>query len=263
MKFDLMREFREHLRSEYGKNTADKYYFAVKSLFDGLNFDSAQEICGEEVQRRMAKVKTKNDYSAAKCGLKQFSACFPAFDLPGESFFSEGSKHKRNFKKRIFEPVKLDTIKRKINGMQNNRLKIAYRLMLASGARVSEVAALKSEDIEIDGYNVSIRIENGKGGKSRVISNIEDEYLSRELPRLMEASAAGENIFDSAGHMKNEAGELGLECHDLRRAFSKVYLRRQKEAAPDYETAKQNVMDAMGHESYRTTKRYIKRKIEI
>ena len=262
MKFDVLHEFRSHLEGKYGENTAKKYYFAVKGMLTDMQFDSVNQIKPEEIERRMSGLKTRNDFSAAKRGLLELQDCFPDLELPGSDFFTEASGSKRNYRKRSFEPLQLDSVKRKINAIQDRRLKLAYRLMLASGVRVSEAAELAFWDISFSENGIEVHVRNGKGGKSRVIGGIRDKYLERELPEFMaDAKGSEDKLFYSASHMEHEATALGFECHDLRRAFAKAYITRQKQEASDICTAKGNLMIAMGHDNWRTTKRYLARKI--
>jgi integrase len=167
------------------------------------------------------------------------------------------SQRKRNWKKRQFEPLLLDTVRRKINAIPDKRLMLAYRLMLAAGIRISEAAALRPEDIAVKDQSIRVNICSGKGGKSRTVTSLPDPYLAKELPKLID-----DPLFYSASHMGNEAARYGFECHDLRRAFSQEYRRLCKSAAPDIYTANGQLMEAMGHDDYRTTKKYLRRRIQ-
>jgi len=260
MKYDILDKLRQHLYNKYSENTAKKYYHAVKSLFHGYDFNNEYQIRAEEIQRRLLKLRTKNDFSAAKRGLLELKECFPALRVPNDDFFAATAGHKRNYKKREFEPLQLDTAKRKINAIRDKKLKVAYRLMLASGARVDEVAALRSGDISITDDNMQIQIVNGKGGKDRTVTTLEDDYLRRELPELLEAADEDKPVFYSVSHMGHKAAELGIECHDLRRAFAQAYKKECKKTADAF-TANGKVMEALGHTKYRTTRRYLNRKI--
>lgn len=260
MKQDILDKLREHLHKKHNEGTADKYYFSVKSLFKERDFNTVEQIRPEEIQHLMTMLKTKNDFSAAKRGLLALRECFPALQLPDNAFFVEAASHKRNYKKRKFEPLKLDTVKRKINAVRNKKLKLGYRLMLASGARVAEVAALKPENIIITDDSMQIKIIKGKGGKDRTVKTLDDDYLKRELAEVVASSEPGKPVFYSASHMIKKAWELGIECHDLRRVFSQKYRVKCRKTANAY-TANGQVMAAMGHTRFRTTRRYLNRKI--
>lgn len=55
--------------------------------------------------------------------------------------------------------LKKDTIKRKINALRNQKLKIGYWLALSTGLRVFEVAKLTREDIQIkDNEKIIVRV---------------------------------------------------------------------------------------------------------
>lgn len=260
MKQAVLDKLREHLHKNYTKTTADKYFFSVKTLFKGYDFNTVEQIRPEDIQCRMTMLRTKNDFSAAKRGLIALEECFPSLQLPDNTFFVEAASHKRNYKKRKFEPLKLDTVQRKINAKRDKKLMLAYRLMLASGARVAEVAALKPENIVITDDSMQIEIIKGKGGKDRTVKTLDDDYLKRELAKLIASSKPGKPVFYSASHMKNKACELGIECHDLRRVFSQRYRVKCRKTAGAY-AANGQVMAALGHTKFRTTRRYLNRKI--
>ncbi|MCL2034679.1 MAG: tyrosine-type recombinase/integrase [Oscillospiraceae bacterium] len=260
MKYDILDNLRHHLYVKYNNNTAKKYYHAVKSLFHGYDFNNEYQIHAEEIERRMLRLRTKNDFSAAKRGLLELKACFPALRIPDNDFFEATAAHKRNYKKRTFEPLQFDTVKRKINAIRDKKLKLSYRLMLASGARVAEVAALRPCDITISNDNMQVQIIDGKGGKDRTVKTLEDDYLRRELPELLETTDEDKPVFYSTKHMKNKAAELGIECHDLRRVFAQTYKQECKKTEGAF-AANSRVMEALGHTKFRTTRRYLNRKI--
>jgi integrase len=265
MKHDILDELRRHLRAKFTVNTADKYYFAVKGLLDGYEFNSVSQIDDEgEIMRRFKQLETKRDFSAAKRGLEELAECFPSLPLFNGSGFAESvaelAGHKRNYKKRVFAPLEIATVERKVNALRDQKLKLAYRLMLASGARVAEVAELKPENIIVTDKLFQLEIINGKGGKDRTVIPLEDAYLKRELAGYLPECAADKPVFYSASHMKNMALELGIECHDLRRAFAQRYRAECRETMDAY-AANGAVMKAMGHNRFRVTRRYLNRKI--
>jgi len=152
---------------------------------------------------------------------------------------------------------------RKINSIKNEKLKYAYRLMTVSGLRVSEVAALKKEDIAINGNQITIDVKNGKGGEPGTVHCMSDDYLSQRLADYMNKKE-DEKLFYGADTMKHKAMELGIECHDLRRIAAITYRQNQRDLGRSLEEANGDVQKFLRHVRFSTTKRYLfNRKLKI
>lgn len=260
MKFDILYSFREQLEqeSEIAQNTKKQYYKFVKKVLTGVDFNTADEISPDAILRGMEKLKTKNDVSAAKKGFEFFARYYPELCLPKQ--IGQVSKKKRNLKKRKWQPLKLDKLKRTINGMKNKRLKYAYRLMLQTGMRVSEVAQLRKQDITFDEKGeMSFYVEKTKSGCPATIRST-NTYLLSMLPDLLKTQKETDKVFYSAEKMMHEAGQYGFECHDLRRCFAKLKYREIKPELGSYRAVNE-VRELLRHESCRTTKIYLRRKI--
>lgn len=259
MKFDLLDDLKIFLYENHPPNTAKKYHQSVKSLFKNLSFNDVSEIPREYIENQLKAQKTKNDLSAAKMGLLAFAQLNPGLELPSGEFFSRLSGYKKNYKKRKFDPIKLDTIKRKINRISDKRIKIACRLMIACGARISETAALCAEHIHIDGEKITLQI-HGKGEKDRALTVKIDPFTKEHLQKIIDMTPLGQPLFPSARTIQEEANKKGFECHDLRRAFAKKYLQECRQELPTYE-ANAKLMQAMGHTKWETTQKYLRRQI--
>lgn len=261
MKYEQLYQFKNYVMQldALEHNTKQKYYHAVKSLVDDISFDKLEDIKPDELMLRLNALRTKNDVSAAKRGLELLQDFYPKLQLPDE--LPEVSSHKRNIKKRTFETVKLDTIKRKLYAIQDPKLRIGYELMLDTGLRVGEVAQITKDSISVDDeQDVYLHIEHFKGGKAGY-RKINSEKLAQKLLIYADTITDQEQpIFYSSGHMKNKAHDMGFECHDLRRAFAKTNYREIKQDVGAYR-AKEEVRNIMDHADIRTTKKYLKRKI--
>lgn len=262
MKYDLLHTVREHLNERHTPATAKTYYQALKSLLKNMQFNAAEELDTRELEKNLAACKTKRDLSAAKCGLLAFKELYPELQLPTDQFFQETSNRKRNFRKRAFEPVTLDSIKRKINVVKDKRKKTAYRLALVSGLRVSELAALEPEHVRLEDGQITLSVINGKGGKDRQVDCLPDPYTYGNMAELLKEAEPGEKLFPRAADLQAEATQKGFECHDLRRAFAKCYKAHYQGTGSAYAINGQ-LMAAMGHNRFRITQRYLNRKIDI
>ena len=148
---------------------------------------------------------------------------------------------------------------RTINQISDKRLKLGYRLMLISGLRVSEVADLEPGDIRIrDDGVIDLHIRNGKGGKTGNVECMKDDYVRKHLRELLDIIEPGQKVFYSASTMEKQATNLGMECHDLRRIYSKHRLRELiEEEAMSKGKAHQIVQKELRHESGKTTDLYL------
>lgn len=267
MKYDVLGEgFRASLVASLGnKNTADRYFFAVRRLLSDRQFESCAELDPAELQRRLLAVKGKSNFLAAKNGLKWLQKYDSTLRLPDKSFFDATGPTKRNHSVRPAKTLYQDTICRKINALQNEKLKYAYRLMMRSALRVSETAAITKKDITIDGSHITVNVTHGKGGSNGRVECMDDPYLAKKLSAYMEAFDDDDRLFYAASTMKKRAHELGIECHDLRRVAAITY-RREKKQEPEAttESADEATKDFLRHARFSTTKRYLyNRKLKV
>lgn len=259
MKYDVLHAFREWLDQdqELAANTKKKYYQSVKNVLANTDFDRPDELSPEVIERGIKALKTKNDVSAAKRGFEYFARYCPELRLPDS--LGEISKHKRNYKKRKWEPLDLDKLQRTINSLSNKKLKYAYRLMLATGLRVSEVEQIRKQDITIEGDEIQLFIASTKNGSS-VTVGCQEPYLIEKLTAFLSDMEDHDKVFYSASTMQTEAQSHGFECHDLRRSFAKMKYRELKPEIGSYRAVGE-VRELLRHQSCRTTKIYLRRKI--
>lgn len=256
MKYDILLPFKDWLQGQLSPNTANTYYAAVVKLFKDTQFNNLSQINRDWILEKTARdFRTRNEYSAVKNGLKWLAKYNPDLELPAEKDFRSVSSGKRNRSKKPAKTIYLKPTQRKINQIQNDRLKYAYRLAMISGLRVSELADLEAADITLDSGKIFVRVKKGKGGHGGVIECRPDTYLYDRLPDFLKEHQEG-HIFYSAGYMKECAGNLGIECHDLRRIFAITTRNDLKKSMP-VEEANEIVQQRMRHARFSTTKRYL------
>ncbi|WP_101698703.1 tyrosine-type recombinase/integrase [Clostridium minihomine] len=257
MKFDILLKYREYLNETIkNRNTADRYYFAVLKLLKAEQFNSLEEITPEFLEAALSNIKTKNDFSAAKNGLKHLAEYDKQLKLPDDTFFKATSLKKRNWTKKEPKTIYLDTVQRKINALRNPKLKYGLRLMRLSGLRVSELSSLKKDDIKIDGDTITVNVQHGKGDKYGQVICDADPYLARSLTEYIRDTEEG-LLFYTAGTMKKKAGQLGIECHDLRRIAAITHRQNLKAAGSTAAQANESTKEFLRHERFSTTKRYL------
>ena len=258
MKYDILKEFKEYLESTLSVNTAKKYYSSVKGLLSDLDFNRVEQIPENIILERVRQLKSKNEVSAAKNGLLNLKKIYPNLQLPNEKEFTEIAAHKRNWVKSQGREVNLDDTLRKINSLHNSKLKLAYRLALISGLRVSELAALVPKDIKFnENGTLELNVRHGKGGKNDYICCYPDNYVYERLKTACTQSSGEEKLFYSASHMRKKMWELGLQMHDFRRAFSMIKKNSYINDGCTLNEANEKVKTDLRHARFSTTKRYL------
>lgn len=256
MKYDILEPFRDYLKQKLPHNTARTYYAAVVKLFKDIQFNDLRQIKPDWIKEETVKrFKTRNEYSAVKNGLKWLAKYDPNLRLPSEADFQAGSSKKRNFSKKPKKIIYLRPTQRKINQIQNDRLRYAYRLAEISGLRVSELAALEATDIQLENGKIFVTVKKGKGGHGGRVECQEDAYLYSRLPDFLKEHAEGK-IFYSESYMRKYADKLGIECHDLRRIFA-IQTRSELKKEMPVAQANEIVQQQLRHSRFSTTKRYL------
>lgn len=263
VKYDELEPFREYLQERLCNNTARTYYSAVVKLFQGTNFNSLEEIPVSYLERELpARFRTRNEFSAAKNGLKHLAQFRPGLQLPEEAFYRENSLKKRNFSRKPGKIIYLNPVRRTINQIQNVKLKYAYRLALVSGLRVSELADLEAPDLSFEDGSIVVRVKKDKGGKGGLIRCRADSWLYGKLQSYTQENSEGK-LFYGEAYMRKEADRLGFECHDLRRIYA-IETRRELGKRMSPEEADRLVQENLRHSRFSTTKRYLyNRKLKL
>lgn len=256
MKYDILEPFKRYLQEQLSPNTARTYYAATVKLFRNIQFSDISQISREWIlQETSGRFRTKSEYSAVKNGLKWLKKFAPDLDIPSEVEFTAVSRKKRNFSKKPKKVIYLKPIQRKINQVENERLRYAYRLALVSGLRVSELADLEAGDITFKDEKIFVRVTKGKGGHGGIVECREDAYLRDRLPDFLEQYSEGK-IFYSEAYMREYANHLGIECHDLRRIFA-IETRNELKKEMPVEEANVITQQRLRHVRFSTTKRYL------
>ena len=146
--------------------------------------------------------------------------------------------------------------------IENRQDRALFLLMLRCGLRVSEVAQLKLADI--DWGQTSLRIEQGKGRKDRIVYLSADALEGlRECQQLRPAKVPGNFFFWNqkrsnrplsikANQKKMErytkAAEIEASCHSLRHTFASNLLEEGAQII--------SIKEFLGHSSVTSSERY-------
>lgn len=259
LKYDILEDLKKRLYRQYSENTAKTYYNAIKNALKNQQFGSIKEIDINKVLEHCKGLKVKSRVSAVKQGLLGFKGMDENFRID-EYEFDEIIKKKRNRRVKNFQMLNLSTTLRRINKIENMKLKIAYRLMLATGLRVEEASNLKKNDIKVEGNRLIVSVIDGKGDKSRVVESLPDKYLAEKISEMSALVKDNERLFYKDDYMIRIACKNNFKCHDLRRAHAQIIYN----GIDDSKKAVEAVQQQLGHSEYNTIyKKYLSRKIDF
>jgi integrase len=168
-------------------------------------------------------------------------------------------KKKPKYIKAPEETFKLRKTLNSINRLKSKRLKLGYRLQLASGLRVAEIANLTLDNIWLEDGKMYVEVLNGKGGKDRIVECLKDDYVENKLLELKPKK--NNKLFCTENYIINTANRLNFHTHDLRKSFAQITY--YNDDSPSQEKIK-NLQDRLGH-SYNTStwKKYVHRDINL
>ncbi len=279
MKYDDLEAFREYLYAQVqNANTARKYYSAVVKLFRdvGIRKDIKQLDSNFYEEKIPALFKTRNEVSAVKNGLRYFRDYLKtgrelgggtvraqadritptsAAAFPEDDFYHEMNRKKRNRSVKPKKILYLDEIQRKVNQIQDETTRYAFRLALVSGLRVSELAGVDADKITFENGLIYVNVTNGKGGSNGTVECLPDHYLYERLQQYVQEHPEG-RLFYCESTLRKKAWKLGLECHDFRRIFAITKRNSLKKTMPVAE-ANEKVKESLRHKRFSTTKRYL------
>jgi len=132
-------------------------------------------------------------------------------------------------------------------------IRLAFRTMLWTGLRVSEIASLTGEDVIKENAKLFLRVRSGKGNKERIVPVL-DADLAKELLRLSKDRGKGLLFGVTDGTLKDYAHKIkkasGVHFHSHRLRHTLATRLLAKGIPIDI------VQKVLGHESISTTRRY-------
>lgn len=268
----LLADFRAYMEAQLdSKNTADRYYYAVCRVFRENAIEDFSQVEPSLVLDALEDARGRNRASALKLGLSWLKKFHNALDLPKPEEVQDILSGKRDRSVLPAKTIFYEEVESKVMRLRNTKLKLAFLLMVVSGLRVSEVAALTREDITVTAEGITVNVLHGKGDKAGHVDCLRSAYLERHLPKYLLQLPDGEKPFYAAKTMKNKALALGLECHDFRRIaairFRKEQMQQRRKTvldAPTVPEINEATKEFLRHERFSTTKRYLyNRKLHV
>lgn len=253
MKYAILDDFKAFLQRKYrSKATVKQYRFWVAKLLETQFFMELNGIDFEGMLKELETcTKNRNEYSQAKNAVLNFAEFsqrqieIPQLEKP----------KKRRYRKQ--KQRKLKDINHKINVISDEKLLLSYKVMLSTGLRVGELASIKKQDIEIhENGDYILWFVPKRGGIDKVAISSDKHYLCEGIAELIRTQENNNKIFYSVGYLQSNAKKRGFSCHDLRRFFAKITYRENGGKL-------RITSEKMRHSNPRTTKLYLKSKVEV
>lgn len=253
MKYAVMDDFKAFLQSRYASRaTVKQYYSWAVRLLEGQFFTNLAGVDMDAMAGALEeKTKNRNEYSQAKSAFLNFA------EFAQRKVESPTPKKHKKRKYRKLKSKSLKNISQKINVIPDKKLLLSYKIMLATGLRVGELASITRQDIQpLENGGVSLSFIPKRGGTDTVTIPADEKHICQWLAENIHADTGTDKAFYSVGYLQNNAKTRGFACHDLRRAFAKTTYR-------DSGGKLAYTSEKMRHASPRTTKIYLKSKVEI
>lgn len=241
------------------RDNTKRCYLSSFKRFIRKNRDSKNN----DILNNLKSIKNKTELSQVINSIRLIQDNNKNINIIPEDDLKSIIKNKSENRHKSYEPYELKDRLRRINRIRDEKLRLAYRLMIVSGLRVFEVEALIKEDIEIKDNDIFVTVRDGKGGKYGEVKCLEDKYLSNKLKSFLQDKDNDEGLFYATRTMQAKAQELGFKCHDLRRAYAKLVKKElMKELVEVNEDEKEKIIEeevkaALRHSKFETSKKYL------
>lgn len=252
-----MADYWAWLETKYTHATAKAYYTRMCTLLEGQPVnDTVKRLNTDKMLERLAELTHKNEFSQAKSALLHFCE-FVNLSLSNEVIerIRELETHTRK-KYRKLKTVDYITIDNKIKHLNNEKLKLSYQTLTATGLRVSELAQITPAHCVVTDERLAFRFI-AKGGKENTTIVFKSEYpeFYGRLKEWITHTNPQKKMFYSAGYLQKQAKNMGFTCHDLRRACAKLEYQKSH--------SKKEVQEKLRHSTIKTTNIYLNSKVSI
>lgn len=253
----MLADYRSWLETKYTPATAKAYYVRICSLLKGQPVnDTEKRLNVDKVLDRLAELTHKNEFSQSKNSFLHFCE-FENLSLSNEVIerIRELETHTRK-KYRKLKTVDYITIDNKIKHLKNEKLKLSYQTLTATGLRVSELAQITPAHCAITNENIDFHfIAKGGSMNTVTLSKAEHPELYERLKKQIARTKTESKVFYSVGYLQKQAQKLGFTCHDLRRASAKLEYQKSH--------SKKEVQEKLRHSTIKTTNIYLNSKVSI
>lgn len=263
--YNLKKEMKNIIYSDssLSKNSIRDRNSALNKIFENFNnLDDVSVITKDKILDNLNSIKFKTKLSAGVNAIRFLKEYNLDVDFPSEDELKEIIKNKKKNNRKPTAEKNLIDIERKVNRVRKKNYRLAYKLMLESGLRVHEVAALKKDDFSFDKNLITINLREAKGNKLCSIE-LENKYLSKNISEFIETKNEDEKVFPHMRYLQEQATKMGIKCHDLRRGFAKRTYKEELENDSPRSEALDKTRIKLRHTRSDTTKIYLNSKIKV
>lgn len=206
MKYDVLSEYSNYLKKFLRQNTVRTYTNRLESLLKDqsvLNFDEQLDI--DKMIQHLSEIKYKNEFSQSKNAFFRFLE-FKHITLNQQQLsqikqFEKSTRKK--YRRKKFADYK--TVDKTIKHIKNQKLKLSYQTMMASGLRVFELSQIRRDDCIITNDLICLSFI-GKGGEqeSVVILKSENRLLYENLTELISNTEFSKKVFYSSNYLQKK-----------------------------------------------------------
>ncbi|MDR0447954.1 MAG: site-specific integrase [Treponema sp.] len=253
-----MEKLREELHSrKYSLKTIKSYLHFNRDLCRVLR-KPAEQITGLELKRYLYYLDTVKDLSSSSMNLAISAIRFFYNNVMGRCFDEKQYRPRQD--KRLPGVLSKTEIELLLNAEPNPKHRLLLMLTYSSGLRVSEVVALKKENIDISRKVIYIRQSKGRKDRFTLLSDKAAQFISKycasyhiqtwlfpgqPATRPLTIRSA-QHIFNKAVHHSGILKKVSI--HSLRHTFATHLL----ESGTDI----RYIQELLGHSTIRTTERY-------
>ena len=240
------------------ERTRETYLAAVARLARHYH-RSPDQLSAAEVQAYLVHMLREEHLAWSTCNIAVQAFRFlsrTTLGRPDATFTIPGPKHRKTLPE-ILSPAE---VRRLLEASTTRKQRVLLATTYAAGLRVSEVVRLRLQDI--DAERMSLRVEQGKGGKDRytllsprLLEELRAYWREYRPPQWLFAARGAQRPLDVSTAQKfyyAAKGRAGITkqggIHALRHAFATHLL----EAGTDLHT----IQRLLGHGDLRTTMRY-------
>lgn len=257
MLYDVLDGYRAYLSQKLRPNSVRTYYNRLESLLEGQSLiDTIEKLDISKILVNLSKIQYKNQFSQSKNALLYFLSFINIAMNDEQMKIFKVLEMKTRKKYRKMKQINYREIDKKIRYIKNQKLKLCYKTLLATGLRVSEIAQITPSNCYITNNKIILYFI-GKGGNKENVSILTDEHpkLYEELKCMIEATGKTKKVFYSANYLQQKAKKLNFHCHDLRRIFAKQEYKKTK--------SRKYVSKKLRHTNIKTTNIYLRSKIKF
>jgi site-specific recombinase XerD len=246
------------LRSrKYSPRTISAYIY-YNSLFCRITRKTPEEIKSDDLTQFLASLEKNNKYSSSSMNLALSAIKFFYAHVYKKQVFDKYTRP--HLDQRLPLILSKEEVSRLIKMELNPKHRLLLMLVYSSGLRVSEVAALKKEHIDLSRMVIYIKQSKGRKDRFTILSekaarniseycqsnNIETWLFPGQPSSFHLSIRSAQNIFYKA--LRHAGIHKNISIHSLRHSFATHLL----ESGTDI----RYIQSLLGHTNIRTTERY-------